>query len=291
LIGIVYIFIFIFINSEFFYYPRSRKTNEELLEEEAEELMKKVEISATKRKRRTRIEIVIKEPGMEFYNVLYLLVDLSSNFTNICLLFYLLNEIERNLIVMIFYTFLLAIFMLRVLFVITEMKNDYEYLFGYLISFFQGIRLLTVTGQYNLLYTAGCLFMFLLVMQYCLTERRKFLVTSILMFHLFSACLYITSLFLFVMMVLVFCLPMILRNDKKMHCSTLIMFLPIIVIAIFQIFGLKTIFMKFYEFEDYLKEGLGFDMFSFVQKIVHGYKSYEFTIISSVFDFTNRIFN
>jgi hypothetical protein len=280
------------INSEYFYNPRNKKASEnDLLDEEPEELMKKVEISTTKRKRRTRIEIVIKEPSMKFSNIAYLTFDFICNFLNICLIYYLINEFERNYLVVSCYISLLGVFMLRVLFIVSEMKNDYEFLFGYLISFFLALRLLTMAVQYNaLLYTISCIYMFLLIMQYCLTDRRKFIVTALLMFHLFSACLYITSLFLFVMMVLIVCLPIMLRNNKKMSCSTIAMFIPVVVIVSFQIYGLKTIFLMFYEFEDYLKES-GIDMFGFVQRVVHGYKLYELYAIQYIFENLNRIFN
>jgi hypothetical protein len=290
--GLIYIIGIVIINNYFFFNIK-KELNNDLNEEDAEELFKNFEISATiekKKKKRTKtIEIIIKEPSLKFNSILYIHTDLSIDYINICLMLYLIKDVEKSYIMLCLYIFSLAIFLIRTLFIISEMKNDYEYLYAFMIALILGIRLMTITRDNSPLYICSCFYMLSLITLYCIIDRRRFLATMIIIFHLLSACLYFTSAFLLILIAIVICLPLAFkRQEKRYNQSTVTIILPCVVVVIFQIYGLRSIFARLLEFEDGIKYAFQFDVFGSVQSIVHGYRN-EFSLLQMLFEMINKI--
>lgn len=122
LIGIIYILAMIFINHEFIYYVNEKRADfDDLNDDSSDQVLRKIEITTgferRKKKKYKTIEIhVIKEEKTNFslLHIIYIHFDLYTNYCNICLLFYLIRDIEKNYIILIFYAFLIIIMMIRV---------------------------------------------------------------------------------------------------------------------------------------------------------------------------------
>jgi hypothetical protein len=289
IIGIIYIIGLVMINNDFFFNFK-KESNDEI---DAEELFKNVEISATiekKKKKRTKtIEIIIKEPSLKLSSILYVQADLYLNYFNICLMFYLIKDIEKTYIILCLYIFCLAIFVIRILFIMSEMKNDYEYLIAFTIAMMLGLRLMTITRDYYPLYVCSCFYMLLLITLYCIVYRRRLLVTILIIFHLFSACLYFTSAFLLILIAIVICLPTAFKKEEKRFShSTVTIVVPCVIIVILQLYGVRNIFARLHGFEESIKDAFQFDIFGFVQRIIHGYRR-EFYLLEKLFEIMNKI--
>lgn len=175
---------------------------------------------------------------------------------------------------------------------VNEFKNDAEYYYAYSISFFIGIRLLTISVSFTPLYTATCAYFLFLITLYCIIDRRRILITLLLVFHLLSACMYLHSNFLFIMIILIICLPLSFQNeDKKFNCTAISFIIPVLIVFFFQLYGFKNVLTNMVICNEYLKNSLAFDFFGFVQGIVHGdhFKG-EFYFIHTIYDNTMQFF-
>lgn len=120
--GLCLILYTIFLNFDFIYTIHSEKNSEieEMAEEAAEEILRKVEIASKFDKKRNRkvttfqIQVVRPERVFNFWNVIYIHLDFYTNFVSVCLIFYFMKEIERNYFIIMFYTLLIFILLARV---------------------------------------------------------------------------------------------------------------------------------------------------------------------------------
>lgn len=175
---------------------------------------------------------------------------------------------------------------------VNEFKNDTEYLYAYAISFLLGIRLLTITVSCTPLYVASQCYIFSLIILYCIADRRHMMFTIFLVFHLISACMYLNSNFLMMIIIILTCLPLALTNeDKKFSCNVIVLLVPIIGIFFIQLYGFKNVITYLYIFGEHLEATFKFDMFAFAQDLVHGNYLDEFQIISRVFEIATKYFN
>ena len=305
MIGIVYIIIIIFVNFEFVYMisnPVSDYT--EISEQAAEQLLKKVEISASgnytldkrKKKRLRTIEIqVVKEDKTKFNlrNIVYVHFDLFTNYSTICLIFYIIKEIEKNYFVIAAYSLILLILLIRIYFIINEFRNDYEFLYAFFMSYLMGIRLITINRNYPPLYTVSCFYMFFLTIFYCAVQRRKIIVTLSLIFHLFSACMFLNSNFFFFLILAIIILPWSFKNSAEEkrdinnngQASFLNFFIPALIMLCFQLYGFKNVLTNFHSFNESLILFLkGFDLFGLVQSILQGNMINEYSIVGQIYD-------
>lgn len=302
LFGLVLLLIMIFINYEFIFVYSTIKNSE--IDESQEEntndqVLKRVEISTgyerKKKKKFKTIEIhVVKEEKIKFsiINIIYMQLDLYLNYILICLIYYILIELEKNYLVIAVYCLILLLLILRVFFLVNEFKNDYEYLIAYSISFFLALRLITISRGYTLIYFISCFYLFILILSYTIVDRRKFLVTIMLLSHLFSACLYLNSNYIFILMILLISLPLAIGSeDKKFNCTFCSIFIPISIILFFQLYGFKNTYSYMYDFKDTLNSAFMFDIFGFVQNIIHGSYINEFDVMESLTDFIFFIYS
>lgn len=122
-IGVFYVFIYVFVHYEFIYV--NEKKNEMDDEDEnrgdPQNLFKKVEITASfdkkKKKKIKSIEIqLLKEdkPKINLMNLLYVHIDFFLNFCIICLIYYLIKEVEKNYFIIFLYGLIISIMMIRV---------------------------------------------------------------------------------------------------------------------------------------------------------------------------------
>lgn len=177
-------------------------------------------------------------------------------------------------------------------FIINEFKNNKEFLYSFMICFMIGIRLLTITRTYTSLYFVTAVYLFILVIFYSLVERRNILVTILIFTHLYSACMFLHSNFLLILMILMVVLPLsILIDDNKYPCSVLRFFLPGVFVMFFQLYGFKNIFANMLFLNGHLQNVFKFDVIAFIQKIVHGNYVNEFEFIESIFNYFCGLFD
>lgn len=120
--GLVFIILTIISNFEFIVIMNDKKNEyDENGEEVNEHIIRKVEVSATyekKKKRRVKtIEIqIVKEDTtpFSFLNLLYIQFDLYTNYASICLVFFIIKDIEKNYFINLFYAILVGILIIRV---------------------------------------------------------------------------------------------------------------------------------------------------------------------------------
>lgn len=168
-------------------------------------------------------------------------------------------------------------------FVSSEFKNDFEYLYSFTLTFILGIRLLSITKGITGLYIGSSVYLFLLIILYCLVDRRKIFVTLMIVVHLLSACIHLQSNFLFVLMIIVLFLPLTISiNENRMKFSFFSFFIPISFISFCQIYGFKNIFGILLTIDEHFKETFMFDFLGFIQYIVQGKWLNEFNIISKI---------
>ena len=264
-----------------------------------EQVLKRVEISTgyekKKKKKFKTIEIhVVKEEKIKFSlsNLVYMHLDLYLNYVLICLIYYILVKLEKNYLVITIYCLILSVLILRIFFIINEFKNDYEYLLAFSISFFLALRLITISNGQSIIYCISCVYLFILILSYCSIDRRKFLVTFMLLTHLFSACLYLNSNYLFIIIILLISMPFAIGSeDKKFNCSFCSIFVPISTILFFQLYGFKNIYSYMSDLKDTINLAFMFDIFGFVQNIIHGIYINEFQVMENFTNFFINKFN
>jgi hypothetical protein len=156
-----------------------------------------------------------------------------------------------------------------------------------------GVRLLTITKGFSALYFVGCLYLFILILFYCMVERRRVLITILLLIHLYSACVFLASNYMLIMIITIVCLPIsIALDENKYSFSVLRFFLPGFFIMFVQLYGFKNIFAIMITFNAHLQNLLrGFDIFAFIQKIVQGNYVNEFSVIEFVYNYVCTIFD
>ena len=154
-----------------------------------------------------------------------------------------------------------------------------------MFAFLLGIRLLTITKLYNALYFAVGLYMFVMVIFYCMTDRKNLLVTLLLFVHLYSACVYLVSNHLLILMISLTCLPISMKfDDNKYGCSVIRFFLPGLIIMFLQLYGFKNIFSNMLLVNSYLQNFFKFDMIGYIQRVVQGNFINEFGVIEYIFN-------
>jgi hypothetical protein len=116
MVGLIYVILLMFTNYEFIHYEEKKSESDESLEENE---IRRIEIASgydrKKKKKFKTYEIqVVKEEKFSFWNLIYIHCDLYVNYCVICLLFFMIREIEKNYLIIVFYSFILLIFKIRV---------------------------------------------------------------------------------------------------------------------------------------------------------------------------------
>ena len=122
LIGLIYIFIIIFQNHE---YITTSKYNENynlpnpITENLENQIYKKEHIFYDPKKNRKikTIEISLvkeKKPKFSFKNILYIQIDIYGNYFMICLLLFLIKDLENNFVILLGYYILIILLMTKV---------------------------------------------------------------------------------------------------------------------------------------------------------------------------------
>lgn len=122
----IYIFIFIFQNLEYItavrYDEYKTISNQEELKENLENKIYKKEqfyFDSKKNKKVKTIQISLvkeKKPKFSFKNVMYIQIEIYQNYLLICLLFFLLKELEINFFICLGYYILIILLLTKVLF-------------------------------------------------------------------------------------------------------------------------------------------------------------------------------
>lgn len=176
------------------------------------------------------------------------------------------------------------------LFFINDFKNDTEYLYAYSIAFFVGIRLITHTLSLKTSFVLSCIYMFILIIMYCLNTRRRIFFTILIIFHLYSACIFLNSNFVFILIILLITVPLFLvkGENNKLNCSVISIFFPLFLSIVVQIYGFKNVLRNLISLNLFVKQNINFDLFGFAQNIVHGEYINELEIIGYIINFVSK---
>jgi hypothetical protein len=151
---------------------------------------------------------------------------------------------------------------------------------------------LTISRGCNSLYLASCINLLFLVVIYSLLDKKRVLITLLLFFHLYSACVYLGSNYLFILIISLFCLPLAIAFDEiNTNCSLIRFFFPGIVVFIFQLYGFKNVYANMLTINEGINGMLRFDLLGFVHSIVHGNYISEINFISSIYNSLLTSFN
>lgn len=133
--------------------------------------------------------------------------------------------------------------------------------------------------------------MFLLIIGYCLNQKRRIFLTLLILFQLYSACIYLESNFIFIMIILLIFIPIFLNKseDNKLNCTIPSIFFPLILTILIQIYGFKNIIIKLINLNKRFRDYVDFDIFTFIQNIVHGEYINELNIIAYIFNYLKEI--
>lgn len=176
------------------------------------------------------------------------------------------------------------------LFFINDFKNDTEYLYGFSLILLIGIRIMTNTVSLKTSYIISSIYMLVLIKIYCLNERRRLFFTILILFHLYSACLFLNSNLVFTLIIILIFVPLFqTKKDNKLNCSILSIFFPLMTIIITQVLGFKSLLPHLLQFNANVKDFINFDIFSFAQNIVHGEYIQEFEIINFIINLVKYI--
>ncbi len=178
------------------------------------------------------------------------------------------------------------------LFFINDFKNDTEYLYAYSITFFIGIRLVTHTISLKTSFIISCMYMIILILIYCLNSRRRIFFTILILFHLYSSCVFLSSNFVLNLIIILIFVPIFLRKgeNNKLKCSVMSIFFPLFITIVVQIYGFRSVLNKILVLNSFVTEQINFDIFGFAQNIVHGEYINEMEIIGYIVNFiTNNI--
>jgi hypothetical protein len=153
---------------------------------------------------------------------------------------------------------------------------------------------MTLTRYNNILYLVGCIYLFFLILFYSMTYRRNFLVTLVMLIHLYSACCLLASNYVMILMISLVCLPLSSHfEDNKLGCSVLKFFLPGLVILFVQLYGFKNLFSSMLILNSQMTNFLkGLDLFEYIQYVFQGTgQSNEFSLIDGLFTLCLKMFN
>ena len=154
-----------------------------------------------------------------------------------------------------------------------------------------GIRLFTITKTHSALYFVGGFFLFIMILFYCVTDRKSIFVTILILIHLLSASMYLLSNHLLILIDTLICLPIGIRFDNKRYgFSMLKFFLPGTLMVCMQLYGFKNLFRLILMFNKYLTGFLRFDLIEFIQNIVQGNYINEFNLMASVYNWALHLF-
>lgn len=302
ILGLFQILVFILMNFDFVYSGFSDKNGGlEEITKEAEAILRKVEIVTRIEKKKNKkfkslqIQVIRPEKKFNFISICYVNTDFIWNYFNICIIFDILLYYEKNYICLILYIVLLFIFFVRVFFIVIEFKNDYEYLYSYLISLILSLRLLALTKNISIILYLLChINVICLILLYCLIERRKNIVTCFIVLHLYAGCIILNSNFLFIDLVTVLCVPISFGfmhnnssennedkgNSNGCSCAFLI---PALIVLGFQLYGFKNVYYWMLMINAKFKKiFFGFDIVSIFITLDEGKEYNELSIIRAL---------
>ena len=176
------------------------------------------------------------------------------------------------------------------LFFINDFKNDTEYLYAFSIAFFIGIRLITHTIKLKTSFVLSCIYMFILIAIYCLNNRRRVFFTILISFHLYSACIFLNSNFVFILIIILIFVPLFLvkGENNRLSCTVMGICFPLFITIVSQIYGFKNLLKNLLSLNGLIKENIKFDLFDFAQNIVHGEYVNELEIIGFIVNFISK---
>ena len=173
---------------------------------------------------------------------------------------------------------------------IFDFKNDTEFLYAYSIAFFIGIRLITHTISQKTSFVLSCIYMFILITIYCLNNRRRIFFTILILFHLYSSCVFLSSNFIFILIIILIFMPLFLikGENNRINCSLMSISFPLFITIVVQIYGFRNVLRNLLVLNSLIKENINFDLFGFAQNIVHGEYINEMEIIGYVVNYIRK---
>ena len=151
-----------------------------------------------------------------FLNMLFISSDCSLNFFNLCIIFIIIENYEEMILIQLIYCLLSVILQLTKLFIISQIKNNVEFLFGFFISFIFTVRSLRLSlfKQSMTLYIINHISLYLLVTYYSIDAKKNLLITIIILSHLLIEFCRYNSYFIILDVISLIFSP-IIKNCRK----------------------------------------------------------------------------
>ncbi len=145
----------------------------------------------------------------------------------------------------------------------SEFRNEKEYQYAYLLSFYLVLRLLVKCNGATGVYFTTCGFFFFIIIIYCIIDRKKYYLTFLFIILLVPVCLFLESNILMLLTLMLVILPIFFSNIDftKGQAKFFHFFLPISIIVMCQLFGYRNISQYFQYFNEYAKIEFGLDLF------------------------------
>ena len=189
--------------------------------------------------------------------IFYLTNEIVLCYIDTCLIIIFVIAYEKNIIVNLIYGLIIVFLNSRKYFIFNEIKNNGQYYFYYLVSFFFAIRLIILTNNNSMsLNYLAHINVYILLVYYCLFNKRNYFLSIILLLHLTVAHANLKSYFILfdIVSVLIFLLIKNFKNKKKYKIDkyeepnnnlSLIFLLSLLGIFLLQLYGINKIYSLF----------------------------------------------
>jgi hypothetical protein len=167
----------------------------------------------------------------------------------------------------------------------SEFKNEKEYLFAYYASLCMVLRMMFICKDISLVYFTISGFLFFLIVIYCVTGRKKFSVSFILIMTVLPVAIAIDSNLLMIISLMLLFLPLAFINVDitRGQAGFFNFFIPITIIVFCQLIGYRNIMKIIKNLNDNLISSYGLDSFYICNKTILSKDIDEMSIISSIY--------
>jgi len=131
---------------------------------------------------------------------------------------------------------------------------------------------MTISIYYNGLYLISCCYIFTLIIIYSsVVIKRRLLVTILMIFQVFALIISLNSNFLVIILLLLVILPFAITMETKKSniCTFCGVFFTLSTIIGIQSIGYPRIYQLCLIFSEYIKRLLNFNIFGYLQRLVH----------------------
>lgn len=184
-ISLIFLLLLNFVMNSTLYYSLSNCLTaefKEIPEDQYEKFLALTSNLSKQKLKNLKIQIIHNEKTdrkLIFYNMVYISIDFYLNFFKICLIFILVCDPDENVSTGKMLYILFIILGNSIKFFVMETKVQIEYFFAFFTSFLFSLRLLMISiFKYPLLYFVSNFNILILIIYYCLSPPKIFVITG-----------------------------------------------------------------------------------------------------------------